>query len=153
MRKSLFILLLVGPLVSLGGFAPVPALGSVYLADSFLTGVNCGAGEYTTGGLYSQTPYVDPFYGMWNGGLTTTDTSAFQVVDTGLTYAGLYGVNGGSIQYTGATATVGLGSQAMVRNFTGIQPTAGADLLYEWLDVVRRFICKQPDGNRLHGFT
>ena len=127
MRKSSFALLLVGSLFFMGGFAVVPAWGSVYLTDSFLTGTNSGAGEYTTGGLYAQAPYNDPFYGTWNGGLTTTNTSAFQVVGTGLTYAGLYGVDGGSVQYTGSSSVVGSGAQALLRNFTGISLTAGAD--------------------------
>ena len=108
MRKS-FTFLLVGALLCLGG---TTAFGSVYLADSFLTGSNSASGEYSVSDLNGQAPAVGPFSGAWAG---ATD---FAVVETGLTYPGLYGAGGGAVQFASSTNSSG----SILRNFTGLEP-------------------------------
>ncbi|MGD9126662.1 MAG: dockerin type I domain-containing protein [Planctomycetia bacterium] len=100
-------------MLSLVGYAH----GSIYLADSFLTGSTPASGEYAVGNLDTQAPFVSPFSGSWGSGFGN-----FQVVNTGLDYTGLYGVDGGAVECTGSFLG---GTQTVVRNFTGLEPVEG----------------------------
>jgi hypothetical protein len=106
---------LVLGLAALGLCFAVQAQAAVIVADSFLSGVNPGAGEYTTSDLAPQNPTVSTFNAAWANGLVTMTTGTFDAVPAGLTWTG-FNASGGAVQYqyTSSLANV----QAAVRPFT-----------------------------------
>jgi hypothetical protein len=112
--------LVLGLVVSL--LFAVHAQAAVHMTDSFLSGGNPAAGEYSVGALVGQNPTVSTFNSAWAAGLTTTTPGAFSAVASGITWPDLTSVAGGAVQFV--NNEVPATTQVAKRTFTNANMVA-----------------------------
>ncbi len=95
-----------------------PASAQQFFAEPFLTDF----GQYTTGDLVYQNPFVPGFLSAWYGGLNGP-SAAYDVTSTGLSWTDTsYGQSGGSVVYSGS-GTTGM-TESLIREFVNPVTTA-----------------------------
>jgi hypothetical protein len=77
----------------------LPAAADMHFTESFITGSNSAAGEYSLGALIGQNPTVSTANAPWAQGLLTGTNSTFDVTGAGLSWPDLAGAGDGAVQF------------------------------------------------------